>query len=186
MRKIWFLSFLMAAVSAHSVLAQSYQTAVGVRLGEGVDFTVQQYLERQWTLEGIVHTSTFSQNLGATVLFEKHRKIIGRNLNVYLGAGAHYYVETPFNRRKSDLLAEQVWGISGIAGLELSVGRLNISADFKPELHLGGDTAFPFAWRPAAISFRYIIEKRDRPRLRDWEKLDRLKRSEKSRRTRWD
>ena len=101
MRKIWFLSFLMAAVSAHSVLAQSYQTAVGVRLGEGVDFTVQQYLERQWTLEGIVHTSTFSQNLGATVLFEKHRKIIGRNLNVYLGAGAHYYVETPFNRRKS-------------------------------------------------------------------------------------
>jgi hypothetical protein len=54
-----------------------------------------------------------------------------------------------------------------IGGAELSLGRLNLSIDFKPELHLTGDTTFPFEWTGASVSARYILFKPKKKRFLD-------------------
>jgi hypothetical protein len=60
-----------------------------------------------------------------------------------------------------------VFGLSGIAGLELSLGRFNLSADVKPEFHLSGDISRVFSWNGVGVSCRYIIDKRERKK--DWD-----------------
>ena len=70
----------------------------------------------------------------------------------------------------------RVFGLSGIAGGEISLGRLNLSVDWKPELHLSGDQVRPFEWNGAAISARYIIAKRERKKVKDWAFWDKFKR----------
>jgi hypothetical protein len=171
-----------------TAFAQSYKTAAGVRIGQGLDLSVQQYLGRQWTAEGIIHTSLFSDNLGFSLLAEKHRKIFSRNFNIYYGAGGHYYAQTPVNRgSEQQPLATRVWGLSAIGGAELSLGRLNLAVDFKPELHLGGDQAYPFVWQPAAVSVRYILEKRERRTAKDWKVWDRFSNKDnKNKKSRWE
>ena len=79
------------AFSSVPAFAQSYKTAAGVRVDNGLNLSVQQYITHGWTAEGIVHTPFNSQDLGITVLAEKHRKILFRNFNIYSGAVAHYY-----------------------------------------------------------------------------------------------
>ncbi len=87
MRLVRFCSsaFLFSLLSV-ALTAQSYKTAAGVRIDNGVQLTVQQYLLNNWTAEGILHTSVASDNLGLTLLAEKHQKIIFRGVNLYYGA----------------------------------------------------------------------------------------------------
>lgn len=173
MRGILFIGALL--VSGGTLSAQSYMTAAGFRFGEGANLSVQQYITRGWTAEGIVHTGIFTKDKGLTVLGEKHQKLFFRNLNFYYGGGFHYYAQSEQNRVDSDVLAKGVAGVSGILGAELSVGRLNIGVDFKPEMHLAGDQTHPLEWMPAAVSVRYIIKKRERRKIRDWDGWDRFK-----------
>ncbi len=156
-----------------TTFAQRYRTAAGIRIDDGLQLTAQQYITNGWTLEGILHTSIMSDDLGLTVLGEKHHKILFRGFNFYTGAGMHYYgvnaargMDTqPYNN---------VFGVSGIVGAELSLGRLNLSVDFKPELHLSGNQVRPFDWNGAAISARYIFIKRERKKLRDLDIFDKI------------
>ena len=149
------------AFSSVPAFAQSYKTAAGVRVDNGLNLSVQQYITHGWTAEGIVHTPFNSQDLGITVLAEKHRKILFRNFNIYSGAGAHYYKVSAENQIDVPNSAENKYGLSFIGGAELSLGRLNLAVDWKPELHLNG-AARPLSWNGASISARYIIEKRER------------------------
>ena len=167
-------SAALTAMFTGILSAQSYQTALGVRFGQGANITLQQYIHNGWTAEGIVHTSLFSPDLGVTVLGEKHQKLFVRNLNFYYGGGLHYFTTSDRNRDE-DLTAKNVFGVSGILGAELSLGRVNLAVDFKPEVHLTGDTSRPIEWHPAAVSLRYIIEKRERKRLIKKDAFDRFK-----------
>jgi hypothetical protein len=168
------LCFLFAS---SSLSAQSYNTAFGVRIERGIGFTVQQYITNGWTAEGILHASILNDDLGLTVLAEKHNKILFRGLNVYYGPGLHYYGQKSV---ENDVVGKGVFGLSGIVGAEISLGRINVSADIKPELHLSGDLARPYGWNGAAVSVRYIIDKRERKRLRDHDVFDRFKSKKKS------
>jgi hypothetical protein len=146
---------------AFTLPAQSYKTAVGFRVDEGVNLTLQQHLFSDWTVEGILHTSIASRDLGITLLAEKHQKILFRGLNVYFGAGPHYYWKSDANRQENEI-ADRVAGLSVIGGAELSLGRFNVSVDLKPELHLSGDTVYPLEWNGAAVSVRYVLAKREK------------------------
>ena len=149
----------------HQMQAQRYKNAIGVRVDNGLGITYQQYIDNDWTVEGIIHAPILRKDeLGLTVLAEKHQKLVFRGANLYAGGGGHYYIKSNSNA-SSDSTSSNVIGITGIAGAEISFGKLNISADWKPELHLAGDQTKPFEWTGAAISIRYIIEKRDRPRI---------------------
>ncbi|MBK8558040.1 MAG: hypothetical protein IPL65_20865 [Lewinellaceae bacterium] len=149
-----------------AISAQSYKTAVGVRLDQGVNLTLQQRLTQKWTAEGILHTSLRSDDLGLTVLAERHHKILFRGLNFYYGAGAHYYTQSNSNRLENEV-SKNVSGVSFVGGAEISLGRINVGIDFMPELHLSGDTVYPLEWNRAAVSVRYILVKQKKVRLRD-------------------
>jgi hypothetical protein len=161
------LTLTFAILLSLPAFSQKYKTAAGVRFDNGFNLTVQQYIKNGWTAEGILHTPLTNDNMGITVLGEKHHKILFRGTNFYTGAGAHYYWQANANR-EADVIQRNVFGLTGIAGLEFTLGRLNLAVDWKPELHLAGDQVNPFDWNGAAISARYIIEKRERKKIADW------------------
>ena len=166
--------------AAATLSAQSYITAAGVRVNKGINFSVQQRILNKWTAEGIVHTSMASDELGITLLAERHHKILFKNLNLYYGAGPHFYFDQSANIGEGNFNTA-VAGVSFIGGAELSLGRFNISADFKPELHLSGDTNFPLEWSGAAISVRYILIKPKKKRT-FWDKVTGKNKDNKRRR----
>jgi hypothetical protein len=171
------LIMLFLSTPAYS---QRYKTAAGVRFDNGFNLTVQQYITNGWTAEGILHTPLMaSKDLGVTLLAEKHRKILFRGTNFYTGAGVHYYWQQNAVRDAEEI-HNNVMGLTGIAGLEFSVGRINLAVDWKPELHLSGDQARPFEWNGASVSLRYIIEKRERKKVKDWKIWDKFGRSSRS------
>lgn len=166
-------AFLLCLAFTGALSAQSYKTAVGLRFDKGINISAQQYLFNNWTAEGIIHTSLRSDDVGVTLLGEKHHKILFRNLNIYYGAGPHYYWTngTP----SEEGLSSNVFGLSFIGGAEISLGRINIAVDLKPELHLSGDdNSSAFEWNGAAISARYILFKRERKTIKDWKVWDRF------------
>ena len=165
---------LIATLFAVPAFAQRYKTAAGVRFDNGFNLTAQQYITNGWTVEGILHTPLIaSKDLGATILAEKHHKIISRGTNFYTGAGIHYYWQQN-SARESQIVHDNVMGISGIVGLEVSFGRINLAVDWKPEIHLSGGQAHPFEWNGASVSLRYIIEKRERKKIKDWKFWDKF------------
>jgi hypothetical protein len=171
------MSIIRFGVSAFALLflfqtaqAQSYKTAAGIRVDNGVQLSVQQYLTNNWTAEGILHSSVGSKDLGITLLAEKHQKILFRNTNIYYGAGGHYYWKNEVPRTENEV-GNNVYGLSLIGGAEVSLGRFNISIDWKPELHLS-EASRPFDWNGAAVSVRYILAKRERKTIKDWKVWD--------------
>ncbi|MCS6928547.1 MAG: hypothetical protein NZM43_03525 [Saprospiraceae bacterium] len=162
--RIFALS-LFFVVCTGALLAQSYKTAGGIRIDKGLNLTVKQYIGDGWAGEGILHTSIGSRNLGATLLAEKHHRILFRGINIYYGAGAHYYWHNEPLRRE-DPYGENIYGATFIGGAELSLGRINVSIDWKPEFHLNGGGGFN--WNGSAISVRYIFAKRERRSIKDW------------------
>ncbi len=169
MNNIRFSIPALALIAFFTVPAfgQSYKTAAGIRIDNGINLTVQQYITNGWTAEGILHTGFNSKDLGVSLLAEKHHKILLRSINFYGGAGVHYYSRSEATRIENET-ATNVFGVSAIGGAELSLGRLNFSVDWKPELHLSGDQVHPFDWNGASISVRYIIDKRERKKVKDW------------------
>ncbi|MBL7776541.1 MAG: hypothetical protein JNK89_11100 [Saprospiraceae bacterium] len=153
-----------------SAAAQSYKTAAGIRVDNGVQLTVQQYLFNNWTAEGILHTAVGSENLGLTLLAEKHQKVLFRSTNLYGGAGVHYYWMNEPRPTEAET-ANNVFGLSFIGGAEISLGRINLAIDWKPELHLNGSENV-FDWNGASVSVRYIFAKRERRKIKDWKVWD--------------
>jgi len=153
---------------SHLAFGQSYKTAAGIRIDNGINFTVQQHILNGWTAEGILHTPLNSSEVGFTLLAEKHQKILFRNFNLYAGAGGHYYWQSEANRTETADVKHNVMGLSFIGGAEVSLGRFNLAFDWKPELHLAGDQIHPFEWTGGSLSLRYIIAKRERKKISDW------------------
>lgn len=176
MKHIRFFTWaLLLGIYGSAAQAQSYKTAAGIRVDNGLNLTVKQYLTDGWVAEGLLHTSVGSRDLGVTLLAEKHHRILFRGVNFYYGMGAHYYWQNELARREPTY-AENVYGMSFIGGAEISLGRVNVSIDWKPELHLNSGG---FDWNGSAISVRYILAKRERKTVRDWKIWDdlRLKKS---------
>lgn len=131
---------------------QSYFTAGGIRLGTDWGLSVQQRVAKRLTVEGILQSSLSREEVLFTGLLEKHMPLITRHFNVYAGAGLHkgWY-------QTADSVADNPFGLSFVGGLELTLGRLNMSYDFKPAINLtGGSKTF---YAQTALSFRYVLVK---------------------------
>jgi hypothetical protein len=145
--------------------SQKYRTAAGIRIGTEFGVTVQQLLWDDYTLEGILQKGFFNNIATATVLFEKHQKILFRGFNFYVGAGPHYGFYTHDKGTNHNPV-----GISLIGGIEMRFNRTNVSLDFKPAVNLyGGDRVFD---SQVALSLRYIIvkAKKKEQKWKFWEK----------------
>lgn len=146
----------MLTYCAWSVTAQSYNTAVGMRLGTDWGLTVQQRVAKKTTIELLLQSSLQREETLITLMGEQHFPILTRRLNIYYGGGLHKGWINESNDQAQPY--KDPFGLTFIGGLEFSLGRLNISYDFKPAINIsGGEDRF---YTQTGISLRYIIIKR--------------------------
>jgi len=151
--KSFFINILIFLFFCSKIHAQAYTTTLGVRALGDFGFTIQQKVYKTITIEGILESDT-KDYTALSILGEFHQPILIKRLNFYTGIGAHKGWET---------LAEDPWGISAIAGIEVTLRHLSFSWDYKPSFHLaGGSQQFI---NNTAISMRFIVIKQKRPRL---------------------
>ena len=137
------------------VYAQNYNTALGLRVSNGIGITVQQRVADKVTVEGIAFATVGRTYLG--VLGEYHGKLIRKGFNWYTGAGVH--TGTQGNA------AVNPKGMLFIAGLEMKIKRIVISADVMPMANfVGGTNTFEFN---PGFSARYILIERPKTGIKD-------------------
>ena len=109
--------------------AQGYITAGGLRIGDGIGFTIQQRVLDRWTAEGILNYQFSKNEAVITGLFERHIPLISRRLNFYVGGGFH----TGVNNENAPEFKRPL-GLTAISGVELSVNNINVSLISNPLL----------------------------------------------------
>ena len=156
-----FLLFLFSILGTF-ISAQSYNTAFGLRMGTEWGFTAKQRVLKHTTIEGIFQSSLKREEIMLTVLGEQHFRLLTRRFNVYLGGGFHkgWRTTEPQYDDAGNLINdyENPFGLTLIGGAEITLGRLNISYDFKPAINLSGGSS-PFYYQ-TGISLRYVLFKR--------------------------
>jgi len=123
---------------------------MGLRMGSDFGITLQQKLAGPLTLETMVSSSAVTNETTATLLAEMHNPLISKRFNFYIGAGPHYRWLPPVEGQEDDF-----YGVTAIAGAEMTLGRVNISWDYKPTYHLNAKE-FPFE-NQTAVSLRYVF-----------------------------
>lgn len=148
--------------------AQKYQTAAGARVGSRFGLSVQQKVLKNSTIEGIFQTNIGSKDdIMLTFLWEQHNKLIGKRLNFYYGAGIHkgWIVS---NSVESKL--EDPSGLSLIAGLEMTLGRLNLSLDYKPVINVISGERFYESQSALSLRYVFIKAKKKKKNWKFWKK----------------
>lgn len=149
MKKIFLLVFLLTGFCMIHSHAQSYKTALGVRLstnGPAVNNSVslKHFMSERVALEGLF---TFSDKPAIGALLEIHNPIpSAEGLTWFYGGGAYLGFESD-----KDVANRQLMGAQGIVGLDYKFPNLplNLSLDWKPELNIIDNINF----EPAALGF---------------------------------
>ena len=160
---------------------QSYDAALGLRVGTEWGATVQlrvPQLHKNFVLEAIILSSLTKDEGSLTLVGKQHRPLLSRRLNLFYGGGLHagwnneINTETgqPFNGPK---------GVTGIVGLEATVGKVNLSYDFKPALNVTGGESILYTH--TAVSVRYVIARRNGIWNKDKERKIRKRRKDRRR-----
>jgi len=152
MKKLFF--FFLIFGFTNILLAQSYNTVGGIRLGSEFGITAKQRIAKRITLEGILQRGATNSETTVSLLVEKHVPVISRRFNFYIGAGVH---KGWIGDEK--ILHDDPIGFSGIGGIEMTFRKLNFSFDFKPAYNISGGTQQINS--QAALSIRYIFVKRE-------------------------
>ena len=148
----------LALAYPSEVLAQGYNTAVGLRVGQGFGPSLTQRVGRRHTLEFIGQNRFGTDAFTLTAIGRRHFNLGLKRVNFFLGAGVHKgwgYVEEGV--RANPL------GLTGQVGAELTLGRTNVTFDFLPQIHLAGRVV-PVSFG-SAVGLRYVLVKR-KSRLR--------------------
>ena len=189
MIRLFFASLLMLPLF---ITAQSYDAAIGLRLGTEIGATAQLRLpvvHKNFVAEGIVHQSLRRNEGSLTLLGKQHQNILSRRLNIFYGAGVHVGWTDEINTKTGEVYGRPL-GIDGIIGAEATFAKINVSYDFKPAINFGGD-AFPVSVQ-TSISVRYVIagrndiwdKKKERANNKDRKKNRRERQREKKRKQR--
>lgn len=155
------LSLALVLISSLAI-AQSYNTTFGLRVGTDWGFTAKQRILSHTTLEGIFQSSLEREEIMLTALTEQHFRLLTRRFNVYLGGGFHKGWRT--SEIEYDDAGNAIndyknpFGMTVVFGAEITLGRLNISYDFKPAMNVSGG-AQRFYYQ-TGVSLRYVLLKR--------------------------
>ncbi len=175
----YLMAFCLFLSTTTLAFSQSYNTAIGVRLGSGAGISLQQRVANKTTLEGIVGTKFKDNAYKVTLVAKQHFPILFKRFNVYTGGGVHKGWYTGGNRTTIDEPAnpiENPFGVTLVGGAELSLGKFNISYDFLPSFNFrGGEKAFESS---TAVTVRYILW--ERPTQREIRKKKRKKKKKGS------
>ena len=131
--------------------SQRYGNAVGIRLGNNnlsrqVGITFQQRILERTSIEGILQTD-FARNSSLSLLLEKHRPIISKRFNYYLGAGISFGKEESFMKNEASkeivhTYGNNTTGIEAIGGIEFTIANTVLSLDYKPNFNISGREEF--------------------------------------------
>jgi hypothetical protein len=159
MRHILAYLLFFVFVTTASLSAQSYDAAFGVRLGTDWGMTGQlrmPVIHKNFAVEGIIQSSFQREEAALTLLGKQHYPLLSRRLNVFLGGGAHIGWNTASDETQT---YDNPFGLDLAVGAELTLGRFNVSYDFKPAFNLvGGERT---VYSQSGISVRYVVAKRN-------------------------
>ncbi len=154
--------------------AQSYITAGGLRLGTDWGLTFKQRVLKHTTVEGILQQSFQREEFMVTGLVAQHYPVLLNGLNFYFGGGIHKGWNNQPSTFENPNGFKNPFGVTAIGGLELTLGRLNLSYDYKPAMNLaGGERTF---YMQTGLSARYVFYSN-----RDLKKKQREKKKEERR-----
>ncbi|WP_420460530.1 hypothetical protein [Neolewinella sp.] len=163
------------------VCAQSYDAALGLRLGTEWGATAQlriPQIHKNFVLEAIILSSLSKDEGSLSLLGKQHRPLLSRRLNLFYGGGLHAGWNNEIDTETGQTFNGPK-GITGIVGLEATIGQVNLSYDFKPALNVTGGESILYTH--TAVSVRYVIAKRNRLWNKDKEKKIRKRRKERQR-----
>lgn len=127
-----------------------YKTAIGIRLSTDAavinnSVSIKHFLNDKLAIEGFL---AFSNPVAIGALFEIHNPLAAtEGLKWFYGAGAYI----GFDNDKLKTTGRTLMGAMGVVGLDYKFVSvpLNLSLDWKPELHIIDEINF----EPAAIGF---------------------------------
>lgn len=134
---------------------QSYNTTAGLRLGDGIGMTIRQRVLKRTSIEGIFYQHHKSDQTIAGIMAAHHMPVLTRRLNLYIGGGPGWIFA---NADEGNSSSDQA--IMGNAGLEFTLGKINLSWDFIPVIPMSregqGLTTL------TAFSLRYVVFKKSK------------------------
>lgn len=146
-----FPLFLLSLLLSTQGFSQRYGTALGLRFGNSdlnrtLGLTLQQRVTERVTLEGILQ-SDFSKNTTFSLLAERHRPIISKRFNYYLGGGVAFgneesFVKNPDTKEIVHTYGNATFGVDLVAGIELTMANAVIAVDYKPNVNISGREEF--------------------------------------------
>ena len=139
--------------------SQAYTTVIGGRISDDYGITLKQRIGNSTSIEGLYYGGFTNNPIFTSVLLEQHMPLISKRLNIFVGAGIGlrwFNDEVIFREFQNEPV------IPFVIGADLTVGRLNITADVMPHYILtrDGDNTLT---NNAAISVRYVVIKRKKP-----------------------
>ncbi|MCX6189639.1 MAG: hypothetical protein NTW54_08580 [Bacteroidetes bacterium] len=154
------LIFCISLAFFVSAQAQTYNTALGLRLGLSNGLTIKHFISSKSALEVIAASRWKGANL--TALYEINKTLSGSSFSWYYGVGGHFGYWRGNNVSPWFHTGDNytVIGIDGIVGLEYNFSEtpFNVSLDYKPGLNLIGYSGF---WGDeVGLSLRYILSKK--------------------------
>ena len=161
--------------------AQSYDMALGLRVGTEWGATAQlrvPQLHKNFVLEAIILSSLTKDEGSLTLLGKQHRPLLSRRINLFYGGGLHAGWNNEIDTETGETFNGPK-GITGIVGLEATVGKVNLSYDFKPALNVTGGESILYTH--TAVSVRYVIARRHGIWSRDKERKIRKQRKDRRR-----
>ena len=149
MKKSFVLILIISAVSFSNVQAQTYKTAVGIRLSSknavvNNSVSFKHFINEKAAIEALF---TFDKRTAIGALFEMHTPVTSANgLSWYYGGGAYLGFDSDKNNPSRSLM-----GAQGIVGLDYKFPDfpVNLALDWKPELNIIDNINF----EPSAIAF---------------------------------
>lgn len=156
------LSFALAT----STSAQSYKSAVGLRLGYPASASIKHFLNEKGALEGFVgfRSEDYWRWINVAGLYEHHAPIEGaEGLSWYIGGGASaYFWSWGDGFLGGDDYSTTTYGLLGVGGLDYKFANapLNISLDWMPVFFFNGYLS-GFGSRYGALSVRYVFKEDD-------------------------
>jgi len=164
-----FIALLLLAATPR-LGAQStsgtYQTAIGLRVGETSGLTLKHFMSSRNAIEGLI--GGYSHTLSATILYERYAQAFDvEGLNWYYGGGGHmafrhvHWRNHPHHNHDHEYCTfwrcydahddpEFGLGIDGIFGMEYKIPPIPIaiSLELKPYLEFTTDAHILFALDP--------------------------------------
>jgi hypothetical protein len=159
-----FATLFLFFVLTTNCNGQSYTTSLGLRWGDGIGATVRQKLMKRTSVEGIFYNHHKSDQTIAGLVLDHHMPVLTKRLNLYAGGGFGWILKP-----QEENITQSSGSIMANAGIELTLGRLNVSWDIMPVFPIMNNESTGLT-SLSAFSLRYVLVKKNKSGLFDFSK----------------